>query len=151
MSSPDIFQLLRELDRGNLGYFDTLPPEEQKKIPMVVLYRWFSGTSDALQIVLGNEMCNKHVFSLSQHPGLLWKLLVASGSHKSKKYKWIAQSKASSYPMTSKLVAEAVGIVQDVPNYIAELIDSEAATALATQHGWEAPDVKKLQQELKRS
>lgn len=103
----DIFEVLSALDSQNVNYFTSLSDADKKKIPLFVVQRWFSGTRDELQLLLINECVNPYMFSLQQHPSLLWMLLTAASSGVPRRYSWI---KLPSHDVdgTKKVVTELV-------------------------------------------
>jgi hypothetical protein len=104
----DIFRVLNALNEKNTGFYSELTEEEQKAFQPFLVMRWMSGTSDARQVYFINEFVNPYTFSLPNHKGLLWQLLVLSNSGRQQRYTWnkLPGSATSPKPASTKVVAE---------------------------------------------
>jgi hypothetical protein len=93
---------MRQFDRKNREFYDSLTPEEQKKFSPYLMIRWGSaveGSADLQQYYLmaTNERLNRYFFDLSKnHRKLQWLLATTVspglGSHR---HKWIPPRKKS--------------------------------------------------------
>lgn len=76
----DLFGFLKEMNKGNYRYIDTMSEDETKKISPFVLLMWCNGAESAPEVhtVLTDTYVNEYVFSLAKHPKLLHKLFFAA-------------------------------------------------------------------------
>jgi hypothetical protein len=88
----DLFDFLGKLSQTNLNYFHGLTANEKKGFSPLVIMRWLSGTSDKKQIQYLNHLINPVVFKLYHHPNLAFKLLMASCTGTSKRFKWVKKT-----------------------------------------------------------
>lgn len=140
-----IFDVLKEINRGNTGYIDKLSSEELKSIKPYVLMLWIKGAQDNpdAHTILTNLMVNSYIFSLGNHPKLLFKLLcVANGGYDNTKFYWKHKKKSSSnfretviedyYDYNSKEAKDAVLCLSD-----------ETIQEIAQELGYDDKDIKK--------
>ncbi len=85
----DVFELLKEIDKGNYDYFDNLTQEQINSFSPLVVMRWMSGTDDEKQILRLNTILNPRIFNLAKHKELLYKTLCVCSSKKYKRYTWM--------------------------------------------------------------
>ena len=64
----DIFETLRNIDKGNIEFYDNLDAEMRKQFAPIVVTQWLAGSGDPVHLMLINEYVNKYVFSLHKHP-----------------------------------------------------------------------------------
>lgn len=147
----DIFQVLGKINAHDVKYIEALSPEEHKQLHPFVLQRWLSGTSNASQIYLLNEVVNSRVFTLAhEHRMLVWYLLVAATCNKGR-YQWIKpMSAAKSAP------ALAIEVIQRFHGYSRReavgalpALSNEDLLYMAGEVGMQSAEVKKLEKELK--
>lgn len=147
--SFDLFEGLAKLSSRDLQWYDKLSPEDQKAASPFVMARWMTGTSDQAQLIRINTFVNPYGFSLGQEKPLLFKLLAAAATGKSKRYQWLKSPGAKS---TTKLRLEAIKQYYEVStreaNVYAETISAEDIVAMAEELGWEADELKKLKKEV---
>lgn len=147
--SFDLFEGLAKLSSRDLQWYDKLSPEDQKAASPFVMARWMTGTSDQAQLVRINTFVNPYGFSLGQEKSLLFKLLAAAATGKSKRYQWL---KAPGAKAATKLRLEAIKQYYEVStreaNVYAETISAEDIVAMAEELGWEADELKKLKKEV---
>ena len=79
----DIFEVIKQIDRKNYNYYDSLTDEQKKEIQPYTLMRWMSTVSDEqshqkYNITINNNV-NKYFWELSKYKDLQFKLLCTSG------------------------------------------------------------------------
>ena len=145
--SFDLFAFLGQLNKRNLQAYDQLTEEGKKAAHPLVIMRWLSGTSDQAQIIRLNEFANKYVFSLGQEKPLLFKLLAASCTGKSRA-SWIKGPGS----ISTRHAIEAIKARFHCSSREAELhlgsLDPADVLQFAEEAGWEKDQIKKLQTEL---
>jgi len=79
----DLFKFFDHMNRGDYDYVDSLTEDEVKGLSAFVVLMWVNGAEGSnapYHVLLTDMYCNPYVFSLSRHPRLLLKLLVAANS-----------------------------------------------------------------------
>ena len=83
----DIFDQIRAVQQRDYTWLDSQPDQLKKTFVPFILNRWLSGSSDPSD-VLAADIANKYMWSLHDHPTLLWRLMCATGSSRSRR-SWI--------------------------------------------------------------
>lgn len=141
------------IDMGAKNLWDEFTDDQRKQISFFLLNRYASTirTSDReaqeLAIFKTNEYFNKHFFSLSKHPKLLWYLICMCGNEEKKIYfhEWIGHKKKSG---DSKIYKFLETIYPDMKNDELELkallMDTKEAKQLAKDLGMSDVEIKKI-------
>lgn len=147
----DIFALLAEIDRKNINYYDTLSDEEQKGFQPFVVMRWLSGTKDSGQVCLLNEITNRYIFNLSNHKGLLYRLLTVCTSGKTKRYAWMKAlpRKGGAFPMTISVLCDYYQFSKRYAVDALSVLSDETILEHAEFLGRQAAELTKIKTELK--
>lgn len=80
-------RVLSALDNNDVGFYDTLTPDEQKEFSawLIMRYSSSSGSAPENNLIMTNELVNSDFSALSKHPKLQWMLLsqvaVCGGRH----------------------------------------------------------------------
>ncbi|WP_407305369.1 hypothetical protein [Acinetobacter sp.] len=147
--SFDLFEGLSKLSGRDLQWYSKLSAEDQKAASPFVIARWMTGTSDQAQLVRINTFVNPYVFSLGQEKSLLFSLLAAAATGKTKRYKWM---KAPGAKAAVKLRLEVIKQYYEVSTReaggYAATIDGEDILEMAENLGWEKEDLAKLKKEV---
>jgi len=90
----DIFRVLDNIDRRQYDFYDSLDEDEKKAFVPFIITRWMSGATDqgglhSYYLHVTNELVNKHLWQLSDHPELIWKMMASCGAGKTKRHQWI--------------------------------------------------------------
>lgn len=118
-----------------------------KALAPYVLQRWLSGTTSARQIVVLNEIANRHVFGLSQHKELVLQLFAVSTDGQQYRYKWNRPA-PQKFPNTVALITKAIGCSrQEALEHMTVLSDSDIMD-MTMILGVQDDDVKKIRKEL---
>lgn len=145
----EIFDVLKEIDKKNVGFYDGLSDEHKKQFVPLLTMRWLS-SGTKLQTQLQNAILNPMVFKLHRHPGLLYKLMVATSDGKSKRYTWIKKkSKDKSAPTVVAVISSYYQCSKkDALRYKKQLSEDDILE-MADELGYDKEQVKKLKTELK--
>lgn len=147
--SFDLFDALATLSSGDLQWYDNLSSEDKKAASPFVLCRWLTGTSDQAQLIRLNTFVNPYVFSLGHEKALLFKLMAAACTGKSRRYNWL---KAPGTKSATKLRLEVIEHYYDVTPREASLyaanISGEDIMEMAEGLGWDTDELKKLKKEV---
>lgn len=84
----DIFEQIRAAQSRDYEWLDSQPEQLRKTFVPFILNRWLSGSNNPAD-VLAADITNKYVWSLHDHPGLLWRLMCSSGSVSRNRRSWI--------------------------------------------------------------
>lgn len=95
----NIFEVIKEIDKKNYQYYDSLDEEHKKDIQPYTLARWISSVDgkDYKQEWYNhsiNNNVNMYYWDLSKYKDLQWKLLCSCGTSGWNKHKWIPLSKS---------------------------------------------------------
>lgn len=95
---------MREFDRKNRAFYDSLTEEEQRKFSPYLMVRWGSAVTGSRElqefyVIATNERLNKHFFSINtaRHKKLQWLMATTvSPDFGTQKHIWIAPKKRES-------------------------------------------------------
>jgi len=110
----DINSELRNINRRNHGFYDSLDDDVKKAFSPYILMRYVSNPQDVdpetYEFILDrvNDLVNKDHWILSKgHKGMLWKLFASCGTGMDIRYQYLKlTSKSSANNKTEKLLAE---------------------------------------------
>lgn len=146
----NIFELLGKISTKQREYYQNLTEEEQKSIAPYVIMRWLSGTQNAQQIYLLNEVVNPYVFDLAKHKDLLMMLLTICTSGKSQRYKWMkTKSKSGSIPHVVEVVKEYYNYSTRHAVDIIPLLKDDDIILYAEELGRQPSEITQIKKELK--
>jgi hypothetical protein len=147
-----IFDILADIDRKELDFYDKLPLEVQKAEHPLVLMKWMACTSDPLKIILLNEVVNPFVFSLYKHKSLVMKLLTICGNGNVTRYNWIKQKKTTSVKLPA-----LTNIIKQIYNYntkqaieVIPLIDNNTFLTFADELGYQKEEISLVKKDLRK-
>lgn len=141
------------IDLGAKHLWDEFSEEQKKQISFFLLNRYASSikTSDReaqeLAIFKTNEYFNKHFYTLSKHPKLLWYLLCMCGNEDKKIYfhEWIGYKKKSDNNKVLKVLEQFFpDKKQDELELLAKIIDTKEIKKYAEALGMSDQEIKKL-------
>jgi len=147
----NIFQVLGSIGKKNKAYYSKMTDEERKSFHPLVVSRWLSGTYDAGQIVMLNEIVNPYVFPLTHHKELMANLLTAASSGDGGRVKWVkaAGKKTSKTPTITNVIRDYFGYNTGDAIEAMSLL-SDADILLYAEHlGRQPDDIKLIKKELK--
>jgi len=110
----DINSELRNINRRNHGFYDSLEDDVKKVFSPYILMRYVSNPQDVdpdtYEFILDrvNDLVNKDHWTLSKgHKGLLWKLFASCGTGVDIRYQYLKLvSKSTANNKTEKLLSE---------------------------------------------
>lgn len=145
----DLFDALARISSGDQQWFDRLSDEDKKAASPFVIARWLTGTSDQAQLIRLNTFVNPYVFSLGQDKALLFKLMAAACTGKTKRYQWIKGPPATK---ATKRSTEVVMQYYDMTSREAGLVVGNVSGAdlleMAEELGWDKEELTKLKKEV---
>jgi len=145
----ELKDILGALDCGAKEVWDELTAEQRKGIAFFLLNRYMSSVRTSnreLQehfVLATNEYYNKHFYSLSKHPKLLWQLL-AICSHDSKKimfHEWIGHKKAPANKKTRILEQFYPDRKADELHLMSKLMTDKDVKDLCRQYGMSESEI----------
>lgn len=147
----DIFDLLGKLnDPTQHDIYRNLNDDERKGFAPLVAMRWMSGTSDARQLMMLNEIVNPHVFSLGRHPHLLMLLLqTASSKQIGRRYQWLGIKSKKKNLQALAAVSEYFEMSMREVCLLNPFPPEEEVIQMAEELGWQRDEVTKLKKEYK--
>lgn len=147
--SFDLFQGLADLSKRDLRWYEGLAEEEQKAALPFVIARWMTGTTDQAQLVRLNTFVNPYLFALGQEKGLLFSLLAAAATGKSKRYNWIkAPGMKAVTRMRLEVIKQYYGVSTREAVGYADTIDAEDIMTMAEECGLDKEELAKLKKEV---
>lgn len=134
----DVFEVLKNIDYKNYGYYDSLTDEQKKEIQPYTLMRWKAitiGNGSENNLLNVNEKVNKHFWELSKYKDLQWKLLCTCNDKPTyQRHQWIPMcknQKNKDYEM--------------VKNFYVDLTDAEVSFKF---NGLSKTDIKQIKEYL---
>lgn len=141
------------IDMGAKDLWDNFTDEQRKQISFFLLNRYASSikTTDReaqeLAVFKTNEFFNKHFFSLSKHPKLLWYLVCMCGNDQKKIYfhEWIGHKKKNGDNKIIKFLEEQYpDMKSDELELLAMITDPKEIKEMAKDLGMDDKEIKKL-------
>lgn len=141
------------IDLGARDLWDSFTDEQKKQISFYLLNRYASSIkttnreAQELAIFATNEYFNKHYFSLTKHPKLLWYLLCMTGNAEKKIYfhEWIGYKKKTGDSKVYKFLELIYPNMKDDELELkSQLMDIKDAKELARDLGWSEDEIKKI-------
>lgn len=146
----DIFELLRQINRGKLDIWDNLTEQQRKEFSPFMTMRWMIGTDDQRQVFFVNELVNPHLFVLQKHPELLLKLMAICASGEDYRYKFFKPANAKgakSKPLD--VIREYYGYPTRQAKDAYNILTNDDILAMATELGYQKEDMRQLKNDLK--
>jgi hypothetical protein len=148
----DIFWLLDQFNRKDYSLWEKLTDEQKKEFSPLVVMRWLAGTDDPAQLIFLNEIVNVSIFSLPNHPELLFKLLQVCCQGATRRHSWI-NYKVSGSSKKSKRSVELIAAHYHLTLKEAEdsrrLFSPEEILELGELHGLQKEELNELKKEIK--
>lgn len=146
----DIFDVLKRLNSKNSGdVYASFSETEKKGASPLVIARWMTGTSDERQIMMINEFVNPAIFTLSNHPHLLFQMLQIASSKTNKHFQWLGIKSKKKNVETMKTIAayydmslREVGLLNPLPT-------NDEILQMGEELGYQKDEMTKLKAELK--
>ena len=141
---------MRAIDQRDMGWWDTLTEEEQKKISPWVLMRYTSACDtnhDEIRdhyLTMTNALVNVHFNVLRHHPQLQHRLLQIVGIGKSQYHPWIAPGKRQKKNKVAEWLLELYPGLNDDELDILLQSDKKELKALAEETGMTDKQIKDL-------
>jgi hypothetical protein len=141
------------IDMGAKNLWDEFTDDQRKQISFFLLNRYASSIKTSnreaqeLAVFKTNEYFNKHFFSLSKHPKLLWYLVCMCGNDEKKIYfhEWISAKKKSGDSKIYKFLETVYPNMKDDELELkAMLMDTKEAKELARDLGMSEVEIKKI-------
>jgi len=148
----DIFKLLSGMASNKMDALDDLTEAELKSVSPYVLQMWVKGADNNLEnrLVLTNEFANQYMFSLGDHPKLLYRLLCYSnGFGQDTRFYFPKKKKTSSHNFTLKTLMKYYSYDERHASDIIPLLTAEDILTIGEELGYEKDDMKKLKNETK--
>jgi len=146
----DVFDVLKRIGLQDVDYYNSLSAHDKKQFVPFLILQWLGCSNHQLQTVLTNEYINKYVFSLYDHPELLYYLMLSSSGGPNLRYKWVKRPKqVSSYPISVQVVCESYECSKKRAMEHMDLLQSDDIVAFAQALGYQADQIKTIQVELK--
>lgn len=146
----DIFDMLANVDAGNISYLSEISPEQNKNLSPFIAMRWASGTSSKSQILKLNAFVNPFAFQLSSHKTLLFNLMLASSDGKQKSYKWVKRaSNGGSKPTSVQLISRYYSCSLNRAREYLNMITVDDILDIATSLGEDATVISAVKKEFK--
>lgn len=141
----NIFDVLKQIDSGNMSFYDNLSDEEKKGFVPVVVHQWLLGHPSKDRLQLLDYLVNTQLFTLYNQPELLYKLMVASSDGKVKRYKHTKIKRKKVTPtLRLELISKYYGCsLQHAKDY-SELMDTDDIVEIAEELGEDKATIRKL-------
>jgi hypothetical protein len=141
------------IDMGAKNLWDEFTEDQRKQISFFLLNRYASSIkttnreAQELAVFKTNEYFNKHFFSLSKHPKLLWYLVCMCGNDEKKIYfhEWISTKKKSGDSKIYKFLESIYPNMKDDELELqATIMTLKEAKEMAKDLGMSDAEIKKI-------
>jgi hypothetical protein len=150
MAKLDLKEIFLQIDKGNVDWWDSLSPEQQKEISFWMLNRYISSSNGSysdvcMAVMYTNEYYNKNWNVLgTKHPKLQWQLLcMINEDRKVRFHKYIKLRRTSdSNSKSVKLLLKLFPTKKlDEVTLLARISTKEEIRKFAKSHGIEDKDI----------
>ncbi len=147
----DLFKLLDNISRKNIGYYDTLSDEEIKEISPLVVMRWLTGSNNAYQIYMLNELVNRFVFDLGKHKKILIYLMMICSAGTASRHKYIKKKgkNVTSTPKVVEIIKEYFDYSTKDSIEVLPLISNDDIISFAGELGRQKNEITIIRKELR--
>jgi len=148
----DIFKLLGDIASGKMSSIDGLSEDELKTVSPYVLQMWIKGANNYLdsRIHLTNAWVNPYIFSLQNHPKLLFKLLAyANDLNTEVRFSFKKRKPVKSNNFTVQTLMKYYKENESHAADLIPLLSIENIMDIGGQLGYEKDELKKLKNENK--
>ena len=152
MSKITLSEILSAIDQGGRDIWDLLDDEQRKQVKFFLLNRYVSSVKNPKRdiqehyVLATNEYFNKHFYSLSKHPKLLWQLLCMCGYETKENYfhEWIGFKKKTGNNKKTKFLEILYPELKssDIET-LAKISSTKELKELAVSFGWSDEEIKK--------
>lgn len=147
-NSPDLFEVLKHIEKGNVAFFNNLQDYEVRKLAPLILMKWQCGTKSANQVKLTNDLVNTLCFSLYKHPQLLYRLLMTSNVDKGKRLTWLKRKSKEKDTEIVKIIKQHTGCSSAVARDYLKILSNDDIIEMAEDIGTDKETLTKLKKEL---
>lgn len=137
---------------NKMDALDKLSDEELKSVSPYVLQMWAKGADNNLddRITLTNEFANPYMFSLGDHPKLLFRLLCYSnGFGVDTRFHFKKKNKINSRNFITKTLMKYYEYDERHAIDVIPLLSKDDIMTIGEELGYEKDDIKKLKNEIK--
>lgn len=147
----NIFDVLKQINRKNYGFYESLSDDDKKHINPYLLMCWMRGTSDSSQLLFLNHFVNPYVFGCgTAHKELIMYLLTICGPNKDYRYKWIkSNKKQTSQPLSMRVIKEYFNYSTSHAKQALSLLNADTIISYGEQLGFQSDELTKLKKEWK--
>lgn len=144
----DIFRTLSAIDSHDGEFYANLTTDEKKSFAAPVVMRWASSSSapyDEWSLIAINETANQHLFDLSDHPELFYRLMASTGVGRTR-HQWIPSAKrTTSGPKADVILSffpEASPL--DIEVIISQLMEGDRLSEFLNTSGLQNDEIKRI-------
>lgn len=137
---------------GKMSAIDKLTEEELKSVSPYVLQMWVKGATSNLdyRMLYTNEFVNPYIFTLSDHPKLLYKLLCyANDLNEDVRFYFQSRKKTKSTNLTLKTLMAYYKMDERHATDIIPVLSPDDIIDIGEQLGYDKDEMKKLKNENK--
>ena len=146
----DIFKVLDRINNTDVLFYDQLDEEQRKGFAPVVAMKWMFGTPNRQQLVRLNRCVNPFVFPFgTNHKGLLYRLMCATSTGKSVRYKWIKATTTKNKPMSCSVLEQMYGYNRQQALEALQLLTKDDVLEMAEYIGLQGDEMTKIKAEFK--
>ena len=153
MAKLELKDILSAVDQGGRDIWDMLDDEQKKSVSFFLMNRYVSSVKTSKRevqehfVLATNEYFNKHFYTLSKHPKLLWQLLCMCGYENKQEYfhEWIGFKKKKAEPKKLRFLEELypTNKMEDL-ELLAQLSSVKDLKQLGVDAGWDDKTIAKF-------
>lgn len=153
MAKLELKDILSAVDQGGRDIWDMLNDEQKKSVSFFLMNRYVSSVKTSKRevqehfVLATNEYFNKHFYTLSKHPKLLWQLLCMCGYENKQEYfhEWIGFKKKKAEPKKLRFLEELYPArkIADLET-LAQITSVKDLKQLGLDAGWDDKTISKF-------
>ena len=147
----NIFDVLSQIDKKNIHFYENLPDDKKKAFSPFLAFRWLYGTPHDLQVVLLNQCLNpSYLTHCCKHPDLVYKLFTVTSVKAKTAYKWRPKNQETGFPLALDTIAKYYDISKRIAKLHLPTFSAEDIMNMGDYIGLQGDEMKKLKTELKK-
>lgn len=141
----NIFDVLKEIDNGNMSFYDKLPLDTKKAFSPILTHQWMCGYASKIQLEQLDYFVNTQLYTMYKYPAVLYKLMVCASDGNPKRYTYLKRKKVKTVPSIKlKTISAYLNCsIADAKTHI-KVMDVEDIVEMGEEMGYDGKILKQI-------